>query len=224
MARKNGKPGRLKQIVETYKLTAKNDPKIGFILAGIFLGILAIFIIAGFIFDSVPWLTVVGVSVALLGTTVVFGRRAEKSAYRQIEGQPGAAAAVLKSLRSGWFVTPAVTMTKSQDVVHRVIGKPGVILVSEGPESRVISLLATERKKTARYVPDVQIIEIMSGNDANQVPLRKLNRKVIKQPKSLKPAQVTEVRKRLEALGTAPVAAPKGPMPKSVRASRGQRH
>ncbi len=223
MARKNGKPGRLKQIVETYKLTAKNDPKIGFILAGIFLGILAIFILAGFIFDSVLWLTVVGVSVALLGTTVVFGRRAEKSAYRQIEGQPGAAAAVLKSLRSGWFVTPAVTMTKSQDVVHRVIGKPGVILVSEGPESRVISLLATERKKTARYVPDVQIIEIMSGNDANQVPLRKLNRKVIKQRKSLKPAQVTEVRKRLEALGTAPVAAPKGPMPKSVRASRGQR-
>ncbi len=223
MARKDGKPGRLKQIVETYKLTAKNDPKIGFILAGIFLGILAIFILAGFIFDLVLWLTVVGVSVALLGTTVVFGRRAEKSAYRQIEGQAGAAAAVLKSLRSGWFVTPAVTMTKSQDVVHRVIGKPGVILVSEGPESRVISLLATERKKTARYVPDVQIIEIMSGNDANQVPLRKLNRKVIKQRKSLKPAQVTEVRKRLEALGTAPVAAPKGPMPKSVRASRGQR-
>lgn len=223
MARKDGKPGRLKQILETYRLTAKNDPRIGLVLAGVFVGILAVFVIVGILLGLVVWLTVVGLSAALLGTTIVFGRRAEKSAYAQIEGQPGAAAAVLKSLRQGWFVTPAVTLTKNQDVVHRVVGKPGVILVSEGPESRALSLLANERKKTARFVPEVPIIEIMSGNDPGQVPLRKLNKAVMKQPKALKPAQVTEVRKRLEALGTAPIAAPKGPMPKSVRASRGPR-
>ncbi len=223
MARKDGKPGRLKQILETYKLIAKSDRKIGFILAGIFLGTWAIFIIVGLIVGLVLWLTVIGASVALLLTTVVFGRRAEKSAYAQIEGQPGAAAAVLKSLRQGWFVTPAVTLTKNQDVIHRVVGKPGVILVSEGPDSRVSSLLANERKKTARFVPEVPIFEIQAGNDAGQVPLRKLNKAVQKEPKSLKPAQVTEVRKRLEALGTQPIAAPKGPMPKSVRASRGPR-
>ena len=220
MARKDGSPGRIKQIAETYKLTKKTDPKIGLILAGIFVGVLAIFVILGFAFGIPLFLIPLGVAVALLAAVIVFGRRAEKSAYSQIEGQPGAAAAVLKSLRSGWFVTPAVAVNKSQDCVHRVVGRPGVILVSEGPSSRVAHMLANERKKTARYVPDINIIELQTGDEPGQIPLTKLNRKIIKQKNTLKPAQVTEVRRRLEALGNQPMSAPKGPMPKSMRAAR----
>lgn len=223
MARKDGSPGRLKQIGETYKLTKKTDPKIGLILAGIFFGILAIFLIVGYVLGYLLYTVPLGIAFGLLAATVIFGRRAEKSAYSQIEGQAGAAAAVLKSLKSGWFVTPAIAVNKSQDCVHRVIGRPGVILVSEGPSSRVNHMLANERKRTARYVPEVNIIEIQSGDDAGQVPLPKLNRKVMKQKRTMKPAEVTEVRKRLEALTAQPMSAPKGPMPKSVRAARVQR-
>ena len=64
--------------------------------------------------------------------------------------QPGAAAAVIQSFRGGkWPITPAVAANRSQDLVHRVVGKPGVILVSEGPANRVVPMLATERKRTA---------------------------------------------------------------------------
>ncbi len=223
MARKDGKTGRLKQIRETYQLTKRSDPRIGLILLGIFVGILAVFLIVGFIFGLLTFTVPLGIAAALLASTIVFGRRAERSAYSQIEGQPGAAAAVLKSLRSSWFVTPAVAINKNQDCVHRVIGRPGVILVSEGPSSRVNQLLANERKRTARYVPEIEIIEIQSGNDEGQIPLPKLNRKLTKQKRTYKPAQVTEVRKRLEALAAQPMSAPKGPMPKSARAARNQR-
>ncbi|NQU36600.1 MAG: DUF4191 domain-containing protein [Actinobacteria bacterium] len=223
MARKDGSPGRLKQIRETYQLTKKTDPRIGLLLLGIFFGTIAVFAIIGVLLGMIWFFTPIGIALGMLAAVIIFGRRAERSAYAQIEGQPGAAAAVLKSLKSGWFVTPALVMNKNQDVVHRVIGRPGVILVSEGPSSRVTHMLVNERKKTARFVPDINIIEIQSGNDEGQIPLAKLNTKVRKQKRTLKPAQVTEVRKRLEALTNQPVSAPKGPMPKSVRSARGQR-
>jgi len=223
MARKDGSPGRLKQIRETYQLTKKTDPRIGLLLLGIFFGTIAVFAIIGVLLGMIWFFTPIGIALGMLAAVFIFGRRAERSAYAQIEGQPGAAAAVLKSLKSGWFVTPALVMNKNQDVVHRVIGRPGVILVSEGPSSRVTHMLVNERKKTARFVPDINIIEIQSGNDEGQIPLAKLNTKVRKQKRTLKPAQVTEVRKRLEALTNQPVSAPKGPMPKSVRSARGQR-
>jgi hypothetical protein len=214
------KPSRFKQISETYKITKQSDPKIGWILLGIFIGVWALASLIGFLVGMLVYFAILGFAVAALATVFIFGRRAEKAAYAQIKGKAGAASAVLNSLRRGWFVTPAIAVTRQQDCVHRVVGKPGVILVSEGPSNRVTQLLAVERKKTARYVPDVPIIEIQSGDDPDQVSLRKLNRKIMKQKKALKPAQVTEVRKRLEALSQTPMSTPKGPLPKSVRAGR----
>jgi len=220
MARKDGKPGRIAQIRQTYTLTRKADPRIGWVLLGVFLGTIAVFAIIGLLIHRLALLLPIGVPLAVLLSLIIFGRRAEKSAYAQIEGQTGAAAAVLKSMRGAWFVTPAVAMTKNQDMVHRVVGRPGVILVSEGPHARVANLLANEKRKTTRFLPEVTIIEIECGNDDGQIPLRKLNRKLTKLPKSLRPAQVTEVRRKLEALGTQPVAVPKGPIPRSQRAAR----
>lgn len=223
MARKDGKPGRLSQIKETYKLTKKTDPKIGWILLATFLAVFIPLLVIGLVIGAPVQLGLMGLLLGLLAVVILFGRRAERSAYSQIEGQTGAAGAVLNSLRSGWFVTPAVAMTKNQDVVHRVIGRPGVILVSEGPPNRVEGLLMREKKKTARFIPDIDIIEIQTGDEPGQVPLSKLNREVQKQKRTLRPPQVLEVRKRLEALGTQPVSAPKGPMPKSARAAKGPR-
>lgn len=217
MARKDGKTGRLAQIRQTYQMTKKTDPKIGWILLACFL--IPILVMAGvsYLINN-WWFLPLGITTGMLIAAIVLGRRAEKSAYAQIEGQPGAGAAVLNTLGKGWFVSPAVHVTKNQDMVHRVIGRPGVILVAEGQSSRVGNVLRTERQREARYVPDVEFHEIVMGNEDGQVPLTKIVKTIRKMDKTLTPGQVTEVRRRLEALSKQPMPMPKGPIPKSTRA------
>lgn len=212
--------GRITQIRETYKLTRRSDPKIPWIMAGVFLGTLLLMLLLGRVVGPFWFWVILGIPTALLATTFIFARRAEAAAYASIEGQPGAAASALSTLRSGWYVTPAVAVTKNQDVVHRVLGRPGVILVSEAPASRAGNLLANERKRHARYVGDTTITEIQAGNEDGQVPLRKLQRHVMKLDRTLKPAQVSALRKRLDALTTTPLPIPKGPLPKGTKIPR----
>ena len=189
------------------------------------------FFLAGFALLFIPiylWLNwfsalVLAIPAGLLAATFWFSRRAMRAAYKQIDGQPGAAAAVVQSIRgNNWVVTPAVAVNKSQDMISRVVGKPGVVLVSEGPSNRVVPMLANERKRTARWLPEVPIYEIQVGNDAGQVPLLKLQRELTKLPRNLRGGEVTDVRRRLDALGNAANALPipKGPMPTSARQVR----
>jgi len=44
--------------------------------------------------------------------------------------------------------------------IDRVLGRPGVVLVSEGPSSRAATLLANERKRTARFVDGLRLFRI----------------------------------------------------------------
>lgn len=192
---------------------------------GIVLGVIVIVAVPTAIF--VNWLTAVLIALplSLLAGTFWFSRRAMRAAYARIEGQPGAAAAVIESLRGKWAVTPAVAISRNEDMVSRVVGKPGVILVSEGAATRVGHLLANERKKTARWVPDVPIYEIQIGDDDGQISLGQIQKTLNKLPKNLRGSEVTEVRRRLEALGNAQksMPIPKGPMPTSPRQVRRQR-
>ena len=186
------------------------------------------FFAAGFLVVFLPvywflnWPTalLLGMPAGLLAATFWFSRRAMRAAYAQIDGQPGAAAAVIQSIRgNNWAVTPAVAVNKSQDMITRVVGKPGVVLVSEGPSSRVVPMLANERKRTARWLPEVPIYEIQVGNDEGQVRLLKLQRELSKLPRNLRGGEITEMRRRLDALGNAAnsMPIPKGPMPTSAR-------
>lgn len=215
------KTGRIAQIRNTYSMTRKVDSKVGWVSGGAFIGVLVIMVALGYLIGPLWFWILMGVPLAGLLATFLFARRAEAAAYSQIEGQVGAAASALTTLRSGWYVQPAVAVTKNQDVVHRVIGRPGVVLVSEAPPSRAANLLATERKRHARYVGDTPIYEIQCGNEPGQVPLRKLQREVMKLPRNLKPAQVSAIRKRLDALTQTPLPIPKGPLPKGTKMPRG---
>jgi hypothetical protein len=116
-----------------------------------------------------------------------------------------------------------VAVTRNQDVVHRAIGRPGVVLVAEGTPTRLPNLLAQEKKKLGRVVPDVPIYDFQAGNADGQVPLRKLQREVMKLPRNLKPGQVAEVERRLKAMGSLNAPIPKGPVPRNVRMPRGPR-
>ena len=119
---------------------------------------------------------IIGIPFALLVVTVIFGRRAEASAYSQIEGQPGAAAAALNSARQGWFVTPGIAVTKGPDLVHRVLGGPGIVLVAEGPGLAGGGAAGGQRKRAGRFVRTSRIHELVLGDGDGQVPLRKLQR------------------------------------------------
>ncbi|MGH3464447.1 MAG: DUF4191 domain-containing protein [Kribbellaceae bacterium] len=216
------KQGRLKQIRSAYKMTRKQDPKIGLVLAGIFLGVAAVFaLLAVFLGPWWIWATI-GFPIALLATTFVFGRRVEKAAYSQIEGQTGAAASALQTLRRGWYVTPAVAVTKNADIVHRVVGRPGIVLVGEGQPSRVKNLLAAERKKHARVAGGAPVTEIIAGDGEGEISIRKLTKHVMKLPSVLQPSEITDLLARLKALDAVrpQVPLPKGPIPTSMKGAR----
>lgn len=227
MARKekdpDAKPGRLKQFGQAYQMTAEAEPLIWLWLLLAFAVPFVVVVVIGLVIGH-PWLFgllafMVGLSTAL----IVLGRRAERAAYGRIEGQTGAASSALNLLKRGWTVSPAIAVSKNADLVHRVVGRPGVILVGEGNPNRVSNLLNQERRKVARVAPDVTITEVVAGNGDGQVPLRKLARHISKLPKTITNSQVNELNLRLKALtaqqGSIPI--PKGPMPKSARQARG---
>lgn len=216
------KTGRLKQIRSAYQLTKKSDPRIGLLLAAIFLGVTAVFVVIGVLVGPLYVWVPLGVAIGLLATTVVFGRRVEKAAYSQIEGQAGAAASALQTLRRGWNVSPAVAVTKNADIVHRVVGRPGIVLVGEGQPSRVKNLLAAERKKHARVAGGAPVIEIIAGKGEGEIDIRKLTKHVTKLPSALQPSEITDLLQRLKAIDAVrpQVPIPKGPMPNNLKGAR----
>ncbi|HET7682482.1 MAG TPA: DUF4191 domain-containing protein [Marmoricola sp.] len=215
------KQGRIKQIRETYRMTKQVDPVIGRVLLGWFLLVgLAGFAITLLIFrGGIVFPIVFGVLVGLLAALIVFGRRAQHAALSQIEGQPGAAAAALGMLRRGWKTDPAIAFTRQQDVVHRVVGPPGIVLIGEGNPNRLRQLMAGERRKHERAVSETPIHEVLLGDGPDQVTIYRLVKHVTKLGKDLKPAQMTDVLARLKALDAnrSSIPLPKGPMPTSAR-------
>jgi hypothetical protein len=218
------KQGTFRRLIEAYRITRRTDKRVGLVC-------LAWALVVGGALGALFWFVIhpiagviVGVSSGLLAFLVVFGRRAERAAYAQLEGQPGAAAAALGVLKRGWHVQTAVAVTKNQDLVHRVVGRPGVILIGEGNEARVRHLLGVEKKKHARVVGEAPIYDVVVGDSGADgvVPIRKLSKHVTKMPRNVKPAEITDLLQRLKALdATRPqIPMPKGPMPTSLRAAR----
>ncbi|MFZ9988055.1 MAG: DUF4191 domain-containing protein [Candidatus Nanopelagicales bacterium] len=217
--------GYLSSLRENFKLTRQVHRWVGLEMLGIFIVVTAIVAIPVSLFLN--WLSgiLIGMPVGLLAMTYWFSRRAMNAAYTQIEGQSGAAVAVIQQMRGNWSITPAVAVTRNSDIVSRVVGRPGVILVGEGPRQRVTHLLANERKKTARWLPEVPIYEIQVGTEADQVSVSKVQRELTKLPRALRPAEVNDVRRRLEAFSKkdSPVPIPKGPLPKGGKIPKSMR-
>jgi hypothetical protein len=215
-----GQVGMLKQ---AYSLTRKNDPKLPWIMLIAFVAVAAVVELLGILFSSPFLFLPLAVIAGALAALIIFGRRAQGSAYRQVEGQPGAAAWVLEGMRGDWRVTSGVAGTAQLDAVHRVLGRPGIILVAEGVPSRVRGLLAAEKKKVARVVGDTPIYDIVVGDEEGQVPLRKLSSHVMKLPRNLTAAEVNSLGRRMSALGGARMPVPGGPLPGGKQMSVSQR-
>jgi hypothetical protein len=213
---------RFAQLRDAYKATAARDPKLPLFMVGAFVGIIALFVLVGLVVGYLIPLTILGVIFATFGLLGVLYRRATKAGLAEIEGQSGAAAAVLQSMRGDWQITPAVAYNVSQDMVHRVVGKPGIILVAEGAASRTKALLIQEKKRVSRVAAEVPVYEITVGDEDGQVPLRKLQNHILRLPRNLDGTAMSAVKQRLRALGPGQPPIPKGPMPKGGRVPRGK--
>jgi hypothetical protein len=213
------KAGRLKQIRMVAGLVHKANPKAMPIVIGAGLGTLVVLVVVGLVTNLAALLIPLGVLLGVLVAVILFGRFAQSAQYSAIEGQPGAAAAVLENMRGSWTVTPAIAANRNMDVVHRAVGKPGVILVGEGSPARLASLLAAEKKRVARVAYEVPIIEFQVGNDEGQIPINKLQRKIMRLPRQLKPDAISDINHRLKALQPS-LQAPKGPLPRNARQPR----
>ena len=202
-------PGKIKQLWQVYKLTAKSDKN--FVLAGTlgFIAPLAIGVLAIVLFFRDSALT-------------VLSRRAEKAAFMRIAGQPGAVAAVISStLKRGYSTSdmPVAVDPKSRDAVYRAVGKAGVVLIAEGNSARVRQLIEDEKRKVSRAIPGVTIPVVWVNQDPSSTPLHALTKTIYKLKKALNRTEISVVNKRLAGLGLN-IPIPKGIDPNRMRPGR----
>ena len=209
------KAGRLKQMRMVAKLVHEQNKRALPMVAGAALAIIVVLVVIGVVLGQ--WFLIpIGVLLGLMAAMILFGRFAQQAQYSAIDGQLGAGAAILQNLRGDWNVTPGVSANRNMDVVHRAVGRPGVVLVGEGNPARLNALLTSERKKTERVAHGVPIHEFQVGNGEDQIPVSKLQRKITTLPRALKPTAVSDLNYRLRALQPS-MQMPKGPLPKGAR-------
>jgi len=221
-------PGRLKQMYQVYQMTRRYDSKaIWFLLLAFLLPIIAsvlfaVLISAGNVLTMVLYI-IAGVLLGVLLFLIVLGRRAERAAYSQIEGQPGAVGAVLKSsLRRGWTASemPISVSPKTQDAVYRAVGRGGVALIGEGPRSRTQRMLDDERRNIIRILPNVPVNVLFVGPDPDSTRLHRIPWELRKLKRILRKSEILAVSNRLNSLGKNGLPIPKGIDPMRVRAAR----
>ncbi|GAA1953369.1 DUF4191 domain-containing protein [Agromyces allii] len=222
-------PGRLKQMWQVFQMTRRYDSSAQWLMLLVFLapvivGLgLALWLSEGNGFTIALWI-VAGVLAGLLLALIVLGRRAERAAYAQIDGQPGAVGAVLRSgLRGGWIGNemPVAVNGKTQDAVYRSVGRGGIALISEGPQTRTKRMLDDEKRKVARVLPNVPITLIAVGHDEGAIELHKLPAALRKIKRSLTKPEVLAVSNRLNSLQSS-LPIPKGIDPMKARPQRGK--
>ncbi|NHN55985.1 DUF4191 family protein [Calidifontibacter sp. DB0510] len=221
---------RLQQFKTLYKGAAAQNPKIPFYMAGAFILGFVLVMLVNLVWYHPIYLGILGVMVGLLLAVVVFARVAERSAYAALEGQPGASGAALQGLRRGWFYEQEPVAAEAgrarnvQDManaamVFRAVGKPGVVLIGEGPRGHATKLLAAERKRVARVVgPEVPVTTYRVGEGDDAISVRELPKAMGKLDKKLTDAEVGQVNKRLKSLGSKRPPIPAGMDPRGRNA------
>jgi hypothetical protein len=224
------KPGRIAQVKQVFLSAKAVDPAIGWWMALAALGVLVVAAVVGLFFNALVYALIIGLPLAFLAATIVLSRRAERAAYKQIEGQPGAVGAALRSIRRGWYIeeTPVAadaqraTDLQSAALVYRAVGRPGIVLIGEGPSGRAQKLLVAERRKVERVASGVPVtlLRVGEGGTEDEVSIRKLANRVQRMKPVLTKDEVSVVNKRLKSIGGVRPPLPKGVDPTKVRMDR----
>ncbi len=212
-------PGRIRQIGIVAGLIRRSNPKALPITIGSGLAVIVIGVVVGLLTGTTAFVIPLGVLLGVTAAMILFGRYAQSAQYAAIAGQPGAAAAVVQTMRGNWTVTPAIAGNRNMDIVHRVVGKPGVVLIGEGQPNGLSSLMVAEKKRISRIAYGVPIHEIQVGTEQGQIPVRELQKKLMRLPRTLKGPEVYDLNNRMKSL-PASLQAPKGPLPRAGRMPR----
>jgi hypothetical protein len=230
LAKKNSNDPRdwpwYRQLWQTYKVTAEVDQQLNLLLIGAFVGTVVVLTLIGL--WAQPWWMwlVLGITGGITADLWILLDRAKKATFTRYAGQPGSAEVALSMLdKKKWEYTAAITATRQLDVVHRVVGPAGIVLVAEGQPGRVKALVAAEVKKHEQVAYGVPVTTVMMGDAEGQVPLADLTKHLTKLPKKLATAQVADVKARLRALDAVrpKVPVPRGPLPNMKGAARAMR-
>jgi len=206
---------KMKQIGLVFSYTAKRDKWFIPLVAAVTLIPVALAVMLGLIGWGWLWLPV-GIMLALLGTLIVLNLRSNAAMMTEAEGQPGAAASIVQSMRGNWRVTPAISSTTDFDMVHLVIGRPGVILLGEGQPQRVRSMISQEKRRLSKVIGSAPLYDFHIGTGDDDLPIRRLRTTLTRLPPNLKPKDVNALEKRLTALSARPQI-PRGAIPKNMR-------
>jgi hypothetical protein len=212
---------RIGQMRQVFALTRQRDPKMIWWTLLAFLVPLAIGVLIGLLIGPIwiwaPFGVIFGVLIALN----VFGRRAQRSAYAEMEGQPGAGVSIVQRMRGDFRVTTPVQINRNQDLVSRVVSRAGVILIAEGRGRGPRDLLGAEVRRVKKVIGDAPLYDIIVGNGEGEVPLAKLQSTIMRKRRVLRRGEVDELYRKLAAIGGMSMPIPKGPMP--TRVPRGGR-
>ena len=228
------KTGRIAQIRQAYRAIKNLDPRLGWWMLLAALGTAAVIVLVGFLIGGwwVWYAAFVALPSAVLAAVIVMNRRGNTAMYRALEGQPGATGATLQGLgRRGWYAAQEPVAidgargTRPSDLagaamVFRALGRPGIVLIGEGPSARVTRLLKQEEKKVARVAPGVPVHLWVVGDDEGQVPIKKVSGKLTRMRPVLTKAETAVVNKRLKSLGGMKPPIPKGIDPTRARVDR----
>ena len=206
-------------------MTARGDKSVTPILLLLLIGPAAVAVAITIVLAQ-PWFIIalwalVALMTGVLVGLIVLGRKAEFVAYSQIEGQPGAVGAMIRSsLRRGWIGTeePIAVNRKSMDAIYRVVGRGGLVLLAEGPTSRTRPMADDEKRKLARVLPNVPITVISVGTEEGQVRLHRISWALSRVKRVLTRNEVQVVNARVASLGSN-VPIPKGIDPSRMRMS-----
>lgn len=217
------KQGRIAQLRAVFTMTRQADPAVVWWMLLALVGTLVVAFGIGVLVGHPIYVLVLGIPLGVMLALIVMARRAERAAYARFAGQAGASAMALQNLRKGWNVEqePVALDPRTQDLVFRAIGRPGVVLVAEGPPNRAAKLAETERKRIARVLgANVPVTVVQCGDGEGQIALRKLSAHIMRLKPVLTKTEVSEVSKRLRALGGLKPPLPKGIDPTRVRPDR----
>jgi hypothetical protein len=225
--KKADKKQRRAQLWQVFKSQVKQDKRLLPYMIGTLLACAGVVTLFSWLTGMLWWAGLIfGVIIGAMVALIVFARRVQRSVYQQAEGTPGAAAWSLQNnLKGRWRVTPTVAGTTHMDAVHRVIGRPGIVLVGEGAAHRVKPLIAQEKKRIARVVGDTPIYDVIVGTGEGEVRLRKLNSHLMRLPRNISTGAVSQLDTKLASLATRSpqVGLPKGPMPSGAKMRSVQR-
>ncbi|QGU05050.1 DUF4191 domain-containing protein [Corynebacterium comes] len=230
---KAAKRGKFKQtwsqFWQAFNLQRKQDKKLLPLMILAIVGLGALFFLLGLIWDAQWFMLPLGIGMGIVLAMYIFSRRLESSMYDRVGDQPGAAGWALDNLRNTvgivWHSKQGIAMNRTLSaIVHRVVGNPGVVLVAEGSPAAAKELMNQQKRRLDRLAGDVPVYEIYVGDGEGQVPLKNLQRELLKLPRNYKKNEVYAVNARIEAMDTigssAPGAGlPKGPMPKGANLS-----